>query len=117
MLVTSRPHEKEINFALQALDPWKLAAGRPENMEDIRKYLHHELSPFTGNRAPSVHLLYRGQTIRKVGQKPCKSQANFAVCCNPVDLLPLKISRKYRRESSYPAKDSLRAEDLPRSLH
>ena len=27
VIVTSRPYEQEINFALQALDPWKLDAG------------------------------------------------------------------------------------------
>jgi WD40 repeat protein len=46
LIVTSRPHEQAINFALQALDPWKLEAGRPENIEDIRAYLHRELGPF-----------------------------------------------------------------------
>jgi len=53
LIVTSRPYEKEINFALQALDPWKLDAGREENVRDIREYLERELRPFTGNGAPS----------------------------------------------------------------
>jgi WD40 repeat protein len=53
VIVTSRPYEKEINFALQALDPWKLDAGRQENVQDIREYLDRELRPFTGNGAPS----------------------------------------------------------------
>ena len=53
VIVTSRPHEQEINFALQALDPWKLDAGRPENLDDIRKYLCRELRPFTGDGVPS----------------------------------------------------------------
>jgi hypothetical protein len=43
LIVTSRPHEAEINSALQALDPWILEAGRPENQTDIRTYLRREL--------------------------------------------------------------------------
>jgi hypothetical protein len=57
VIVTSRPYEKEINFALQALDPWKLDAGGEENVQDIRDYLDRELRPFTGNRAPSQALV------------------------------------------------------------
>lgn len=52
VIVTSRPYEKEINFAFQALDPWKLDAGRKENIGDIRAYLDRELRPFTGGGAP-----------------------------------------------------------------
>jgi hypothetical protein len=52
LIVTSRPHEQEINFALQALDPWQLDAGRSENLEDIREYLSRELSPFMTGRVP-----------------------------------------------------------------
>jgi WD40 repeat protein len=43
LIVTSRPHESEINAALQSLDPWPLDAGREENQEDIRTYLRREL--------------------------------------------------------------------------
>jgi WD40 repeat protein len=43
LIVTSRPHESEINTALQSLDPWKLDAGRAENQQDIRTYLRREL--------------------------------------------------------------------------
>lgn len=53
VIVTSRPYEQEINFTLQALDPWKLDAGRSENLDDIRKYLRCELQPFTGDGVPS----------------------------------------------------------------
>ena len=53
VIVTSRPHEQEINFALQALDAWKLDAGRDENRQDIREYLRRELRPFTGNGDPA----------------------------------------------------------------
>jgi hypothetical protein len=35
--------EDQINMALQALDPWMLEAGRPENREDIVTYLRREL--------------------------------------------------------------------------
>jgi WD40 repeat protein len=45
-IVTSRPHEREINYALQALDPWKLDGRREENVRDIRAYLERELRPF-----------------------------------------------------------------------
>ena len=45
LIVTSRPHEAEINSALQSLDPWVLQAGREENQEDIRTYLRRELRP------------------------------------------------------------------------
>jgi WD40 repeat protein len=48
LIVTSRPHEPEINFSLQALNPWKLEAQRPENKEDIRVYLRRELRSSTG---------------------------------------------------------------------
>jgi hypothetical protein len=51
--VTSRPYEQEVNFALQALDPWKLDAGRAENLDDIREFLQRELRPFTIKGAPS----------------------------------------------------------------
>ena len=51
-IVISRPHEKEINFAFQALDVWKLDAGREENLRDIRAYLDRELRPFTEGAAP-----------------------------------------------------------------
>ncbi len=51
-IVTSRPHEKEINFAFQALNPWRLDAGREENVRDIRAYLDRELRPFSGDAAP-----------------------------------------------------------------
>jgi WD40 repeat protein len=53
VIITSRPHEQEINSELQALDPWKLDAGREENLKDIRTYLYRELRPFTGNGEPS----------------------------------------------------------------
>lgn len=53
LIVTSRPHEQEINTALQALDPWKLDAGRTENLDDIREYLHQELHPFNSREEPS----------------------------------------------------------------
>jgi DNA-binding beta-propeller fold protein YncE len=43
LIVTSRPREAEINSALQALDPWMLEAGRPENQTDIWIYLRREL--------------------------------------------------------------------------
>lgn len=52
LIVTSRPHEPEINFALQSLDPWKLEADRSENLEDIRAYLRRELRRFAGNGEP-----------------------------------------------------------------
>ena len=54
LIVTSRPQEAEINFALQALDSWQLDAGREENLEDIRRYLRRQLQPFAGNREPPV---------------------------------------------------------------
>jgi hypothetical protein len=57
LIVTSRPHEQEINFALQTLDPWKLEAGGAENRQDIRAYLDRELRPFTGNGHPSNDLV------------------------------------------------------------
>ena len=57
LIVTSRPHEQEINSQLQALDPWKLDAGRAENLQDIRTYLYRELRPFTGNGAPSEEVV------------------------------------------------------------
>ncbi|MGA3088136.1 MAG: toll/interleukin-1 receptor domain-containing protein [Terriglobales bacterium] len=53
VIVTSRPYEQEVNFALQALDPWKLDAGRAENLDDIREFLQRELRPFTIKGAPS----------------------------------------------------------------
>ena len=43
LIVTSRPHEAAINSALQAVDPWRLNAGSPQNEEDIRTYLRREL--------------------------------------------------------------------------
>ena len=43
LIVTSRPHESEINSALQSLDPWLLDAGREENQQDVRTYLRREL--------------------------------------------------------------------------
>ena len=49
VIVTSRPHEQEINSALHPLDPCKLDASRAENVLDMRKYLHCELRPFTDN--------------------------------------------------------------------
>jgi hypothetical protein len=57
VIVTSRPHEQEINFALQALDPWKLDAGGAENLQDIREYLGRELPPFTGNGVVSNEIV------------------------------------------------------------
>jgi WD40 repeat protein len=57
LIVTSRPHEPEINFALQSLDPWKLDAGRAENIDDIRDYLRRELRPFIGGGEPSNELV------------------------------------------------------------
>jgi hypothetical protein len=57
VIVTSRPHEQEINYALQALDPWKLDAGGAENLQDIREYLFRELRPFTGNGAVSNEIV------------------------------------------------------------
>ena len=57
VIVTSRPYEPEINFALQAVNPWRLDAGRPESTEDIRKYLYRELKPFTSNGAPSEEVV------------------------------------------------------------
>jgi hypothetical protein len=57
LIVTSRPHEQEINFALQVLDPWKLDAGGAENLQDIREYLCRELRPFTGNGAVSNEIV------------------------------------------------------------
>jgi WD40 repeat protein len=52
-IVTTRPHEQEINFSLQALAPWKLEAQSPENVEDIRAYLRRELRSSTGDGTPS----------------------------------------------------------------
>ena len=52
LVVTSRPHETEINTALQALDPWLLEAEREESQEDIRAYLRRELRPIAGTSAP-----------------------------------------------------------------
>jgi WD40 repeat protein len=57
VIVTSRPHEQEVNFALQALDPWKLDAGRAENLSDIQEYLYRELPPFTGGGAPPTEIV------------------------------------------------------------
>ena len=57
VIVTSRPYEQEINFALQALDPWKIDAGRSENLNDIREYLEIELQPFMGKGAPSEQMI------------------------------------------------------------
>jgi len=57
VIVTSRPHEQETNFALQALDPWKLDAARPENFDDMRKYLRLQLKPFTDDGEPSEQLV------------------------------------------------------------
>lgn len=56
-IVTSRPYEKEINFAFQALDPWKLDAEREENVGDIRAYLDRELRRFTGDGPPPEELV------------------------------------------------------------
>jgi len=53
LIATSRPYEEDVNFALQSLDPWKLDAGRSENLDDIRKYLNRELQPFSKNGPPS----------------------------------------------------------------
>jgi hypothetical protein len=39
LIVTSRPHERELNFAFQALDPWILRADSPENIADLRTFL------------------------------------------------------------------------------
>ncbi len=55
LIVTIRPYETEINFALQSLDPWKLDAQRTENLDDIRKCLAHEPRMFTGG--PSKHVV------------------------------------------------------------
>jgi hypothetical protein len=63
VIVTSRPYEHDINFALQALDSWTLDAGRSENLDDIRKYLRFELSSFTGNGPPSEEVV--GQIVDK----------------------------------------------------
>ncbi len=52
LIVTSRPHETEINTALQSLDPWVLEAGCEANQEDIRTYLRLELRRFAGNGKP-----------------------------------------------------------------
>lgn len=52
-IITSRPHDSEINGPLQALDPWILEADRKENIDDLRAYLVRELKPF----APSAHSL------------------------------------------------------------
>jgi hypothetical protein len=57
LIVTSRPYGREINTELQALDPWKLDAGRDENLQDIRTYLYRELRPFTGNGTPSSEVV------------------------------------------------------------
>jgi hypothetical protein len=57
MIVTSRPYEQEVNSQLQALDPWKIDAGREENLKDIRTYLYRELRPFTGNGTPSDEIV------------------------------------------------------------
>jgi WD40 repeat protein len=62
-IVTSRPHEKNINFLFQALDPWKVDAGRKENISDIREYLGRELRWFTGHGAPSEAIVQ--QIVRK----------------------------------------------------
>lgn len=62
-VVTSRPYEKEINFAFQTLDPLKLDAGREENVGDIRAYLDRELRPFTGNGPPPASTVQ--QIIKK----------------------------------------------------
>jgi len=59
LIVTSRPYEQEINSELQALDPWKLDAGREENLRDIRTYLHRELRTFIGNGVPSDEVVDR----------------------------------------------------------
>jgi len=52
LMVTSRPHEAEINAGLQALDPWVIEAGGAENREDLRTYLRRELRPFAAHGAP-----------------------------------------------------------------
>jgi hypothetical protein len=59
LVVTSRPHEEAINFPLQALDPWTLSADRPENLDDIRSYLRHELPPLSGNGEPPSDTIER----------------------------------------------------------
>lgn len=63
VIITSRPYEQEINSELQALDPWKLDAGREENLKDIRTYLYRELRTFTGKAAPS------GEVVDKIVDK------------------------------------------------
>lgn len=57
VIVTSRPYERKINTELQATDPWKLDAGRDDNLQDIRTYLYRELQSFTGNGAPSSEVV------------------------------------------------------------
>jgi hypothetical protein len=52
LIVTSRPYEEAVTVPLQALDAWKLDAGRDENLDDIRSYLRRELRPFSGNGEP-----------------------------------------------------------------
>ena len=59
IIITSRPHEQAINSTLQALDPWKLDAGREENLDDIRKYLRRELRAFTEDAGPSDEMVER----------------------------------------------------------
>jgi WD40 repeat protein len=63
LIVTSRPYEQDINFALQSLDPWKLDAGRRENLSDIRKYLYREMLPFSG------HDVMIDQVVTKIIEK------------------------------------------------
>jgi WD40 repeat protein len=53
LIVTSRPHEEAVTRPLQGLDPWRLEAGREENLRDIRSYLRRELRPFGADGEPS----------------------------------------------------------------
>jgi WD40 repeat protein len=50
LIVTSRPHERELNFCLQTLDPWMLRADSPENIADLRAFLYAKL-PGTESQA------------------------------------------------------------------
>jgi WD40 repeat protein len=59
LIVTSRPYEEAVRGPLQGLDPWKLEAGREENIQDIRSYLRRELRPFSVNAEPSQETVER----------------------------------------------------------
>jgi WD40 repeat protein len=48
VLLTSRPQEREIREAFEAIKPWELEAGGELNLNDIREYLRAELRPFSG---------------------------------------------------------------------